>query len=72
MLDLMDLADQRVLIVTGESAPTIYRSARNLPKVDVQEAGSLNTYDILNAEALVLQESALEEITRILSVAQPA
>ena len=72
MLDLVGLADQKVLIVTGENAPMIYRSARNLPKVDVQEAGSLNTYDILNAEALVLQESALEEITRILSVAQPA
>ncbi|NBC86628.1 MAG: 50S ribosomal protein L4 [Bacteroidetes bacterium] len=72
MLEALDLTDTKVLIVTGENQPTLYRSARNLPKVSVQEAGSLNTIDVLDAQAVVLQESALDEITRVLSVAQPA
>jgi len=72
LLSALEISDKKVLIVTGDNSPTVYRSARNLPKVAVQEAGSLNTIDILDAEVVVLQESALDELTRVLSVAQPA
>jgi len=72
LLTALEISDQKVLIVTGENSPTVYRSARNLPKVSVQEAGSLNTIDVLDADVVVLQESALDELTRVLSVAQPA
>jgi large subunit ribosomal protein L4 len=72
MLTALDLDGKKVLIVTGENSPTVYRSARNLSKVSVQEAGSLNTIDVLDAEVVILQESALEKLTDLLSTAQPA
>lgn len=72
VLSRLDLDDTKVLFVTRESQQNLYLSARNLPRVDVQEAGSLNTIDVLNAEAVLIQESALEYLTDILSVAQPA
>jgi len=72
MLTALELDGKKVLIVTGENSPTVYRSARNLPKVSVQEAGSLNTINVLDAEVVVLQESALEKLTNLLSTAQPA
>ena len=72
MLTALELDDKKVLVVTGENSPTVYRSARNLPKVSVQEAGSLNTIDVLDAEVVILQESALGKLTDLLSTAQPA
>jgi large subunit ribosomal protein L4 len=67
LLDLMDLKDQKVLIVTTNTEKEIYISSRNLPKVSVQEARSLNTYEILDCETIVLQEGALEHLTDLLS-----
>ena len=69
-LDLMELSDRKVLIVTGEVEREIYLSARNLPKVSVQEVGSVNTLELIDAEVLILQESALEALTETLSTAE--
>ena len=49
----------RVLVVTGENAPHIYRSSLNLSKVEVKGAHSLNTEDILRAHAILMEESAV-------------
>jgi large subunit ribosomal protein L4 len=66
----MELSDRKVLIVTGEVEREIYLSARNLPKVSVQEVGSVNTLELIDAEVLILQESALEALTETLSTAE--
>ena len=42
-------------------------SARNIPLVDVIEAGTLNTYDVLKYDALVLSTGALELVTQRLT-----
>lgn len=67
LINLLDLEGQKVLLVTTETEPMIYRSARNHPKLSVQEAQSLNTVDILDAEVIVFQEGALEHVTDILA-----
>ncbi len=72
LLKLLDLDDQKVLVVTTETEPAIYISARNMPNVSVQEAQSLNTIDVLGAEVVLFQEGALERVTDLLSTAQPA
>lgn len=72
MLNLFDATDRKVLFVTAETDTDLYMSARNLRKVDVQEAQSLCTYDILNADVLIMQEGALDYITELLGDTQPA
>jgi large subunit ribosomal protein L4 len=72
LIGLLDLADRKVLVVTGDHAPTIYRSSTNLQKVHVQEARNLNTIDILNHEVVVLQESALDRLHDLLGDASAA
>lgn len=75
LLALLEVADQKVLLVTTETEPEIYRSARNLSKVNVQEARSLNTVEVLDADVIVFQEGALEIINELLAsapVKQPA
>jgi len=69
MFDLLDVADEKVLIVTDGVRDGILKSAQNLSNVDVQEAGSLNTVQILDADVLLLQEGAIEHLTGILSTA---
>lgn len=52
--------DQKTLILTESTDLIIYKSARNLPKVETLEANKPNTYQILDAQVIVIQESALD------------
>ncbi|PSQ96107.1 MAG: 50S ribosomal protein L4 [Bacteroidetes bacterium SW_9_63_38] len=70
LLDLLDLNDQKVLIATAEVETEIYQSAQNLSYVNVREVQSVNTVDILDADAVLFQEGALEWITNVLSTTE--
>jgi len=72
LLDLLDICDQKVLVATTEVETNLYRSAKNLSDVNVREVQSVNTVDILDADAVVFQEGALEWMTDVLSTAEPA
>lgn len=66
LLGALDLADRRVLVMTGSHDSNVYKSGRNLPKVNVVEAAGASTLDVLSADVLVIQEDALETITGLL------
>jgi large subunit ribosomal protein L4 len=50
------------LIVTNEKYPRLERSARNIPGIEVLCCESLNVYDILNHEHLILLRPTVEKI----------
>jgi len=54
------------LIITDEKRLLLERSARNIPKVRVQHFASLNVYDILNHEYLILLNPAVQRIQGVL------
>ncbi|MCS7084863.1 MAG: 50S ribosomal protein L4 [Bacteroidia bacterium] len=58
---------KRVLIVTPLNDYKLYKSASNLPGVEVVEARNLNTYAIMKAHRLLVFKTALETIHNILS-----
>ncbi|MDD5861379.1 MAG: 50S ribosomal protein L4 [Prevotella sp.] len=58
---------QKALVVLPEANKNVYLSARNLPKADVIEARNINTYKVLNADKLVMTESALKAIEELLT-----
>lgn len=68
----LDLTDKKVLLLTGEHRPSVYRSSRNLPKVAVKEASLASTLDILQADVVVLEESALGVLQEQLGEARTA
>lgn len=73
LLDVLDLAGRKVLLVTTELEREIYLSSRNIPALQVREAKSLNTIDVLKAEVVLFQEGALDVITDLLAAEkQPA
>ncbi len=67
LLDLLEIGDGKVLFATSEVEKEIYHSAQNLSKVNVREVQSVNTVDILDADVVVFQESALDWITKVLA-----
>src|SRR5688572_29894042 len=63
----LDLKDKKTLVVLPESNKTVYLSSRNLAGTKVVIASDLNTYDILNAQNLVLIEASLPVIEKTLA-----
>lgn len=69
-VDLMknlNLADKKTLLVLGDTNKNVYLSSRNIQGVKVVRASDLNTYDVLNAESLILLESSVKVIETILN-----
>ena len=62
ILQALELQNTKVLMVLPEDSKEIYLSSRNLPKALVRRASDLNTYDILNADRLVLIEGSVAKI----------
>lgn len=54
--------DANVLLLTDGPKRMVYLSARNLPGVQVRPFGEESTYDVLRADVLVIEASALERI----------
>jgi large subunit ribosomal protein L4 len=67
LLNNLKLSDKKTLLVLSELNKNIYLSSRNLGGAKVVTASNLNTYDILNANFLVLTESSAEKIENLLS-----
>ena len=59
--------DGTALIVTGEVNANAQLSARNIPYVDVTTSASLNTYDTLKFDCLILTKDALSGLENRLS-----
>ncbi|RUM50793.1 MAG: 50S ribosomal protein L4 [Hydrogenothermus sp.] len=56
------LDKSKVLLVIAEKDENVIKSFRNIPKVKVLLVDGLNTYDILNAEKVLITKSAAEKI----------
>ncbi len=56
----LNLADKMVLMVVNEKAPEILRATNNLPNLKLVRASYLNVFDILNADAIIFSETALQ------------
>ena len=67
MLTNLKLENEKVLLILGSKNDNVYFSSRNLGKVKVVTADSFNTYDVLNARKVVLAESSLEVIEKVLN-----
>ncbi len=60
ILSSLDIADKKVLILTAETDMIVYKSARNLQNVKVLEANKPNSYQILDADVILIQESGVD------------
>ncbi len=62
ILNALQVADKKPLTVTGANDKMLYLSCRNIEKATIAPATDLNTYQIMQAGAVVISESAIEKI----------
>jgi large subunit ribosomal protein L4 len=62
ILKNLKVSGKKTLFVTAGADKVVYLSARNIERVQVMPANALNTYKVLNADVMVVSESALAVI----------
>jgi len=66
LLQNLEVSDKQVLLLTGKNDQNIYLSACNVPSVEIRDSVGFSTFDVLRADKLVVQESALQRINEVL------
>ena len=66
IINNLNIAGRKVLMVLPEANKNVYLSARNLKRAKVAIASDINTYGVLDAGVLVVTERALNGIESVL------
>ncbi|EON75465.1 LSU ribosomal protein L4p (L1e) [Lunatimonas lonarensis] len=67
LLSNLSLADKKTLLLLPENNKNVVLSSRNLPKARVMVVNDVNTYELLNADSLVLCEGSVSKLETLLS-----
>jgi large subunit ribosomal protein L4 len=67
VINNLKINSRKTLIVTAQNDQNVYLSSRNLKGFKVSEAVNLNTYDLLNADTLLLTEESLKTLEQLYS-----
>lgn len=62
LLSSFALTNKKTLLILPESNPNVYLSCRNIQRSKVTTVSQINTYELLNADTLLISEGALEKI----------
>ena len=67
VLNNLDLSYEKTLILVNENDENLFKASRNLPFTHVKVASDVSTYEVLNAETLVLTPESIEQLKTVLS-----
>lgn len=62
LVNNLNVANEKTLLVLPASNSNVYLSSRNLPKTKVTTVAQLNTYDVLNAGKLLLTADSVKTL----------
>ena len=62
LLKALDLSGKSALITTADYSPAVYKSARNIEKVEVMRAGDLNALAILRPHRVLITKDAMDQL----------
>jgi large subunit ribosomal protein L4 len=58
---------KKVLFLTKENDLNVYKSTRNIYRVECVEAKNVSVYDLMNANMVICQKGAIDSLTEVLS-----
>ncbi|GAB3176660.1 50S ribosomal protein L4 [Telluribacter humicola] len=67
VLNALSLTNTKTLLILPDVDNNVYLSSRNIPKTKVATADTVNTYDLMNAERLIISEPALSKLETLLN-----
>ncbi|GAB6099848.1 50S ribosomal protein L4 [Halanaerocella petrolearia] len=68
VLDNLDAADKKVLLVLDGRDENVYKSARNIPGVKVVSSNQVTVYDVLNSDKVLMTKDAINQVEEVLVV----
>ncbi|MCB0727939.1 MAG: 50S ribosomal protein L4 [Ignavibacteriae bacterium] len=66
ILKSLKVDEKKTLLLVAEKNDNVYKSGRNLPKVNVLISDKAATYDLLNNKLILLQKSAVDTLCKSL------
>jgi large subunit ribosomal protein L4 len=72
LLDRLDIAGRKVLILTDGAKPNVYLSGRNLPTVQILPYSDVSTYHILWSDVVVIEATAIGHTLEPIAEREPA
>ncbi|MFN8353846.1 MAG: 50S ribosomal protein L4 [Spirosomataceae bacterium] len=66
LLNAFALVNTKTLLILGEQNENVYLSSRNIQRANVVTASQLTTYDVLNADKVIISEGAVSKIESLL------
>ncbi len=67
LLNALKVRGKRTLLLTNGTLENVYKSGRNVTKVNILEANKASAYDLLNNQVLLLQKSAVSLLENIIN-----
>ena len=67
VMDALKISDYKILLIVSELNDNVCLSARNLGNIKIVLPNEVNTYDVLNADKLVLTEASLKMLEEALN-----
>jgi large subunit ribosomal protein L4 len=67
MLSALSVSNKKTLLILPAHDNNVYLSSRNIPKVNVSIADDVNTYDLINADVLLISEGAISKLENLLN-----
>ena len=64
IIDACGLNGKKVLFVTPESAPILFKSSRNIPAIKMAPVDTLCTYDVIAADTVLFTRQALDKLAQ--------
>ncbi|CBH22317.1 50S ribosomal subunit protein L4 [Acetoanaerobium sticklandii] len=58
-------AGKKALVVTSENSPNVVKSGRNIPGVDITFVNTLNVYDIMRHDSLIITKEAVRKTEEV-------
>lgn len=70
VMKVLNVSDKKTLLVTSEYNDNLFLSTRNVPNIANTLLADINTYDIVNADVLVITENAAKVFSEEEAVAE--
>ena len=70
VMKVLNVSDKKTLLITSEYNDNLYLSTRNVPNIANTLLSDINTYDIINADVLVITENAAKIFSEEETVAE--
>jgi large subunit ribosomal protein L4 len=67
LLNVLSLSDKKTLLVLPDLNENLVKSGRNIQNTKIITVNQINTFDLVNAEHVILVESAIGKIDNILN-----